>query len=266
MQKKRFLGVLAAAFCALFSMMLCAQVALADGGNSLTVGIADESYLSDVTSKEALVADVYKVASAEYDAAFDTYNYTMINEFAGLQGDLDAALNGTGDWTALCEAAAKAASGATPVVQGHVIAGTGAGSINLAEDGIYLVLARGANEAVGTTITHGTKYDYIIQASLVAMPTKYDENGQMSGTIRTDESFGEWHNEATIILKWSMNPVGEPEKPGEPSKPETPTKKVVRTGDEDRLFPFYVAMAVSGGLFVVLAAKTLREKRRANNE
>ena len=138
MQRKRFLGALAAAFCALFSLALFAQVALAAGGNTLTVGIADESYLSDVTSKESLVADVYKVASAEYDATYDTYNYTMVGEFASLQSKLDAALNGTGDWTALCDASVEAAKSSTPAVQGHVIAGSGAGSISLADDGIYL--------------------------------------------------------------------------------------------------------------------------------
>ena len=266
MQKKRFLGALAAVFCALFSVMLCAQVALAADGNTLTVGIADESYLSDVTSKDTLVVDVYKVASAEYDAANDTYDYTMIDAFAGLQSDLEAALNGTGDWTKLCESAASLAPNATPVVQGHVIAGAGAGSISLADDGIYLVLAHGKAEAAGAAIIHGTNNDYTFQASLVAMPTKYDKNGQMSGEIRTDDSYGEWHNEANIILKWSMKPAGKPDEPGKPSKPETPTKKVVRTGDEDHLFPFYVAMGVSGVLFAVLAAKSIREKRNNNSE
>lgn len=266
MQKKRFLGVLAAAFCALFSMMLCAQVALAEGGNSLTVGIADESYLSDVTSKDVLVADVYKVASAEYDADYDTYNYAMIDGFAGLQSELEAALNGTGDWTTLCNSTVAAAQNATPVVQGHVIAGAGAGSISLADDGIYLVLTHGKNEPLGSNIIHGTTNDYTFQASLVAMPTKYDKNGQMSGEIRTDESYGEWHNEATIILKWSMQPTGKPDDPGKPDKPETPTKKVVRTGDEDHLFPFYVAMGVSGALLAVLVVKSIREKRNSQSE
>ena len=273
MQRKRFLGALAAAFCALFSLALFAQVALAAGGNTLTVGIADESYLSDVTSKESLVADVYKVASAKYDELHDTYTYTMVGGFSSLQSKLDSALNGTGDWTTLCDASVEAAKSSTPAVQGHVIAGSGAGSISLADDGIYLVLAHGKSKPLGSTKTNGTKYNYSFQASLVALPTKYDENGQMSGTIRTDDAYGEWHNEASIILKWSMKPVekpdepdepDEPDKPSKPSKPTTPTtptKKVVRTGDEDHLFPFYVAMAVSGGLFVVLAAKSIREKR-----
>lgn len=263
-QRRQVISVLAAVVCALLSTALLAQTAFAAGeGNTLTVSIADESYLDDITSKKALVVDVYQVASAEYDAPNDTYNYTMIGDFSSLQRKLDDALKGTGDWTSLCDAVAAAAKGATPVAQGQVVVGPGAGSIRLADDGIYLVLARGGGEPVGSTDAHGTKYDYSFQASLVALPTKYDENGQMSGTIRTDHVYGDWHDETSIVLKWSMEPVEESDEPDKPTpdKPSKPTKKIVRTGDQDRLLPFYVAMAVSGGLFVVLAAKSLRERR-----
>lgn len=261
MQRKRSIAVFFAALLATFSLVVYSTVARAEGGNTLTVGVADETYLPDITSKEALVADVYKVAEAERDDVNDTYTYTMIGTFAGLQSQLDAAQAGTGDWALLYDAAAAASKNATPLVKGHVIAGSGAGSIQLAEDGMYLVLAHGTGEATGTNVAHGTDYDYTFQPTLVAMPTKYDKNGQMSGLIRTDEDYGEWHREATINLKFSMEPVTPPE-----PTPDNPPKKEVDTGDQNHLLPLYVIMAVSGTLFVVLAVKSIRERREQDGQ
>ena len=41
---------------------------------------------------------------------------------------------------------------------------------------------------------------------------------------------------------------------------------VVRTGDETRLFPFYCAMVVSGGLLLLLAVDGVRQRRAAREE
>ena len=60
----------------------------------------------------------------------------------------------------------------------------------------------------------------------------------------------------------------EPEKP---TTPETPKKKttnrtIVKTGDETRLFPFYVAMVVSGVLFLILAVQSIRLRKEEREE
>lgn len=257
----RVVSALAVVLCAFLTLALSAVVALAAGeGNTLTVGLADESYLSDITSKEPLVVDVYMVAEAEYDASFDTYTYTMVGVFADLQSSLDTAMKGEGDWKALYDSAAVLAKNATPVVTDHVIAGTGAGSISLPDDGMYLVLARGKSHDVGSNIAVGTKNRYTFQASMVAMPTKYDKDGQMSGTIGTDPSYGEWHREATILLKYSMTTIPTPTPPTPPKPP------AVNTGQEDRLLPLYVIMGVSGALFAILAIDGIRKRRSEDKE
>ena len=52
---------------------------------------------------------------------------------------------------------------------------------------------------------------------------------------------------------------------GNPQPGETTTGKtidVVQTGDDVSLLPYYIAMTVSGGLFLLLAFDTLRERRK----
>ena len=265
MLRRRIASTLAALVCAVMTFALCTVVARAAGeGNTLTVGIADEANLADITSNEPLVADVYKVADATYDAANDTYSYTMTGVFADLQGSLDAAMAGNSDWKVLYDSAAVLAKDATPTVTGRVIAGTGASSISLPEDGMYLVLARGKSHAAGTNVAEGTKSRYVFQASMVAMPTKYDKDGQMSGPIGTDPSYGEWHTEATILLKYSKSDIPTPPTPT-PPKPSKPSR-VVNTGQEDRLMPLYVIMGVSGALFLVLAIDGIRKRRSQGKE
>lgn len=52
------------------------------------------------------------------------------------------------------------------------------------------------------------------------------------------------------------------------SNPNTGTSvgKVVQTGDDTNLFPFYVAMAVSGVLFLALAIDSVRRRRKEQEE
>lgn len=45
----------------------------------------------------------------------------------------------------------------------------------------------------------------------------------------------------------------------------TTTRKIVKTGDETNLFPFYVAMAVSGALLLVIGVASMR-RRKGNHE
>ena len=49
-------------------------------------------------------------------------------------------------------------------------------------------------------------------------------------------------------------------------QPQTPDRKVVKTGDDAELFPFYVAMVVSGVLFAALAADGMRRRRKEKEE
>ena len=46
----------------------------------------------------------------------------------------------------------------------------------------------------------------------------------------------------------------------------TNERALVKTGDEVRLFPFYVLMLVSGVLLAVLTVISIRERRRAGKE
>ena len=56
----------------------------------------------------------------------------------------------------------------------------------------------------------------------------------------------------------------------EPQQPEktkrTTNRNVVQTGEQERLFPFYVAMVVSGTAFLALAVVGVRERRREREE
>lgn len=47
----------------------------------------------------------------------------------------------------------------------------------------------------------------------------------------------------------------------QPDTPDTPRRKIVRTGDETNLLPFYLAMVVSGTLLAVLAVQGIRERK-----
>lgn len=250
MMRKRVTSALVAVFCAFLTMALSTVIALAAGeGNTLTVGLSEESHVDDITANESLVVDVFKVADATYDATYDTYTYNMVGVFADLQSSLDDVMAGNGDWKTLYDSAAVLAKDATPVVKGHVIFKNGE-SISLPDDGLYLVIARGASQPVGSNIAVGKVNRYTFQASMVAMPTKYDRNGEMSGPIGTDPSYGEWHNEATIQLKYAFTTIPTPPTPPTPS-----------TGDQNRLLPLYVIMAVSGTLFAVLAIGGIRKRR-----
>lgn len=204
MHRRRGIAALAVAFCTLLLIIFGSGVARAEGeGNSLTVGVAEQEFVDDITSAgETVVADVYLIATAEPDDMYDTYHYTMIDPFTDLQAALDEAQAGTGDWTALYNQAAEVAKNVTPTVEGHPITGT-TSSIGLDNNGLYLVLAHGSKEPTGSNIAYGRLYRYEFQASMVAMPTKYDMNGTMVGLIRTDDSYHEWHNTAEIFLKAS---------------------------------------------------------------
>ena len=67
---------------------------------------------------------------------------------------------------------------------------------------------------------------------------------------------------ARIKLAFAVEPNPEPENKERVIRREIPRRRIVRTGDETRLFPFYVAMLVSGLLFAGLAVKSVRERKK----
>ena len=67
---------------------------------------------------------------------------------------------------------------------------------------------------------------------------------------------------ARIKLAFAVEPNPEPENKERVVRREIPRRRIVQTGDETRLFPFYVAMLVSGLLFAGLAVKSVRERKK----
>lgn len=200
----RNLGVWALALCALFTVMLGTSMARADGtGNTLTVVVAredDENY-ADLTAAD-IVVDVFKVASLT--TAGNKVNYTLESSFSSLDPGFTAALDGEGDWQAVSEAAANLVADATADPAASPVTGDEASPINLPEDGIYLVLARGASEPVGSNKAYSATRVFEFQPSLIALPTK--AAGE-DGVITTAEDHGEWLTELTIYLKYSSKPL-----------------------------------------------------------
>ena len=77
------LGIAALAMCLLVALAFGGISAFADAswqgdayGNSLTVEATDTESMSEDIAKADVVVDIYRVASAEKDSNFDTYNYT----------------------------------------------------------------------------------------------------------------------------------------------------------------------------------------------
>ena len=72
---------------------------------------------------------------------------------------------------------------------------------------------------------------------------------------------------AQLKVRYAVEPTTETKNPDNPTNPPTNTtvvrRNIVRTGDETRLFPFYVAMFVSGLLLLALAIDSVRQRRKA---
>lgn len=191
--------------CALFSLLVCGVIARAAGeGNTLHVQLAanDEAYIDDLMTAD-IVVDIYKFADATHDEGYDTYNYALTSDFSALADDFALAQEGEGDWATLAESAAEIAKGleteGQPVKSGVSIDE----EIDLADDAIYLVLARGADQEAGSATAYTKTWEYTFQAGMIALPTK-DANDD--GIIRTDNP-GEWLNVGTCNLKSSRKPL-----------------------------------------------------------
>ena len=205
MQKKKGILALVASLCVLFSVVLCGVMVHAAPGGTLYVNLAvssDEEYNADL-EKANVVIDVYKFASVDYDEETHAFAYGPLETaFASLQDDFDAAAAGRGDWQEVAEGAKALTADVTPLVTGHAITGEAAGPLAVADNAVYLILARDPNQPVGSTSTFTDIYEYEIQAALVSMPsTEPDESGE----IHTDT--GEWTTEVFTSLKTSRKPL-----------------------------------------------------------
>ena len=72
---------------------------------------------------------------------------------------------------------------------------------------------------------------------------------------------------ARLKMQSAVDPDTEPTTTTTNKKTTTTTSRaLVKTGDEQRLFPFYVAMTVSGVLFLALAVQSVRLRRQEDGE
>lgn len=205
MQKKKGIVALVAALCVLFSVVLCGVMVHAAPGGTLYVNLAvssDEEYNVDL-EKASVVIDVYKFAPVNYNEDTHEFSYGPLESaFASLQGDFDVAVTGRGDWQEIAQGAQALATEATPIVTGHYITGDEGSPLAVADNAVYLILARDPSEPVGSTSTFTETYEYEIQAALVAMPsTEPDETGE----IHTDT--GDWTTEVFTSLKTARKPL-----------------------------------------------------------
>ena len=177
-------------------------------GNTLTVGITNDDTLKEDILKANVVVDLYKVAAAEADETSETFNYTMTDEFAPTENDsaevreaLTIKSDPTNDdWDAMAEAAVGKINGLTPAKTTSMGENDQATVLGI-EDGLFLVVAHGD----GQDALHAASpnYGYTFKPILVAIPGKAAQDG----VIRTDDSYGDWLPNVSIMLKPSQEPL-----------------------------------------------------------
>ena len=144
----------------------------------------------------------------------------------------------------------------------------------------YLLVYDGANEdrtlydsqMVGGDDTDGLNEatdaldEYIFLENM-----KQGDEGKLTLKVTLDgetEGNAYFDTMAQLKVRYAVEPTTEnPTNPDKPTNPPTNTtvtrRNIVRTGDETRLFPFYVAMFVSGLLLLALAVDSVRQRRKA---
>lgn len=268
------------------AILVCALIAFAFGGvayaagdwwtsdsNSLTVVTDESALVKDVAAGTAVEVDVYKIADAEADDKYQTFNYTLVSPFNtdALSKRLESALKGGGsEWELLAmEALEKTKGFNVDKTTATLQAGTDGdkpiayATMNDLKNGLYLMVPHGAGE--DPLKATGKKNNYTFSPSIVALPTKND---------------GEYDTVVQAKIKPAVKPPAPPSSStsssssssssSKSSSSSTPPKghSTVQTGDDTNLFPFYVAMAVSGALLVILGFYGLRQRKRegGNNE
>lgn len=173
---------------------------------TLTVNPVDPSNeeLAKDLKTAKVVIDLYKVAKAVPDSAYDTYTYEFQGGYAGLKysGKPD-----NEEWSRLSAQAARIAlSGQTPEISGQ----PASEKITVPEGGLYLAVARGSDisdyittvknesgEETMDTIANSAQYTYTFSPSLVSLPSKQaDANGEINTAAP-----GDWLYDVTVSLK-----------------------------------------------------------------
>ena len=99
---------------------------------------------------------------------------------------------------------------------------------------------------------------------------KKGQSGKVSINVKFDgetEGNAYFDTIAQLRLKFGVDPVPVTPPGKTTPPPETPpSTPIVKTGDSENLMPLYIAMAVSGGVFALLALYGVRERRRENKE
>ena len=122
------------------------------------------------------------------------------------------------------------------------------------------------SQAVGGTGTEGlvetnkaledfTYLETLSQGQTAAVTLKITLDGETEGNAYFETL-------ARLKMAFAVEPVVN-------QTPNTVTRvnrRVVQTGDQERLFPFYVAMVVSGALFVGFAVQGIRQRRAEREE
>ena len=122
----------------------------------------------------------------------------------------------------------------------------------------------GSKEGLGEATSGLEDYlflDTMSQGQTAQVKLKVTLDGETEGNAYFDTL-------ARLKMKWAVELVEDNPNNNPPNKPNTPTggKGTVQTGDESNLFPFFVAMAVSGGLLLVIAILSLRSRRKKEGQ
>ena len=212
--------------------------------------IVNNEYKADIegiAEKDAVVVDAYRIATVTHDG--DALSSMILEApFKDLQSLMDS-----GDWKKLAEGAAKVVSdgkqGNAAVRHGKLGAKIPLAAGDDQGDGVWLIMPRGASQKAGSLTAYSDNYTYNFSPSLVMLPTK----DSLDDAKKLNSAYGEWVADATVEIKPERSKIVEP--------PDTP-RKVVKTGEETTLMPFYVAMGVSGGLLALLAIQGVFSRKR----
>ena len=149
----------------------------------------------------------------------------------------------------------------------------------------YLLTYEGANESrtlYDSTMVGGDETDGLNEATdaldeyIFLERMKKGQSGKLTLKVTLDgETEGNAYFDTMAQLKVRYAVEAQPEDKKEeeknPLKDTTPTntvvnRTIVRTGEEAEMFPFYIAMVVSGFLFLILAIDSVRQRRKAREE
>lgn len=206
MSKTRSKLSVATILCGLvLTLLVGSMVARAAGGpNTLTVQPTSNEEIKDDVASADVVVDVYQVATAGKDTSYDTYHYTLFPAFDEYKLSETPT---TSDWEQLAAKSAELANEGKliGVVEGAKT-GTAIGTGDGLADGLYLIMARGADQPVGSLRALSAEYIYNFTPVIVALPTKYDESGTTTGTAGTAQSYGAWQTNVVAQLKPEQEP------------------------------------------------------------